>query len=182
MNRGDFPRSVVTVGHSNRDLETFLELLGAHGVRILIDVRSYPNSRRFPHFSEGNLTESLGEVNVEYEHWPRLGGFRGEREGSENTALSSGFQAVADHLNSEEGQAALDDLTGMLQKRGENGVVALMCAEKDPGRCHRRLISDHLVARDRSVTHVIDEGETRNHELHQHAQTRNRKVYYPGLL
>lgn len=173
---------VRTIGHSNRSLEDFLDVLDGAGVELLVDVRSHPNSRRFPHFSEGNLETSLSESGIEYKHCPELGGYRDPRKESPNTALSEGFRAVADHLNSEAGQEALRKLeTTILNRDGDSGVI-LMCAEKDYTRCHRRLVADHLTVRGLSVEHIIGKESSEHHSLHPNARPEGRTVKYPGLV
>ena len=173
---------VMTVGHSNRELEEFIELLNRHQVRMLADIRTYPNSRRYPHFSLGNLETSMDDAGIDYQHRPELGGMRSASEASENSALSGGFQAVADHLNSPEGQDALDGLEECIRNQDGDDSTGLMCAEWDPGSCHRSLIADHLLVRGIRVVHRIHPNEVREHELHPHARRKDGRVMYPGLV
>lgn len=170
-----------TLGHSNRDLEEYLDLLESFSIDRIVDVRSHPHSRRFPHFSEGNLKDSLREEDVDYEHWEKLGGRRSPKNDSSNTALDPGFQAVADHLVAEDGQQVLDQLEDSVRSR-DGSSTALMCAEKDPQRCHRKLIADHLTARGLSVHHAVDPNEDREHDLHSNARVKGETVTYPGLV
>src|SRR4029078_325979 len=78
--------TVFTVGHSTRSEEEFVEILKAHGVEVLVDVRSFPGSRRYPQFNRAALSESLAKAGIEYRHEPRLGGRRAPRADSHNTA------------------------------------------------------------------------------------------------
>jgi uncharacterized protein (DUF488 family) len=172
----------ITIGHSDRDFATFSELLVSHGVVRLIDVRRYPNSRRHPQFNEGNLKESLDEKGINYEHWPEIGGYRDPAEDSSNTALEGGFRGVADHLNTEAGQRKLDQLAAMVDSIPQEKSAGLMCAEKDPQHCHRKIISDHLLIRGIQVLHLIEEDKKQPHELHPNARKSNDEVTYPGLL
>ncbi len=182
VENGTQTESVSTVGHSNRDREEFLRLVVNNNIRRIVDVRTYPNSRRYPHFSQGNLRQSLSDVGIQYVHVPELGGLRTAREASHNSALSGGFQAVADHLNTDEGQEALEELESSIREPDSSGTLALLCAERDPDSCHRSLIADHLISRGFSVRHLIDDDEVRDHDLHPHARRKDGRVQYPGLV
>lgn len=182
MEPSDGSPDVVTIGHSDRDFAEFSEFLTDHGVARLIDVRRYPNSRRHPQFNEGNLAESLDEEDIDYEHWPEIGGYRDPAQESSNTALEEGFRGVADHLNTDSGQRTLDELETITEAMSDGDRLALMCAEKEPQRCHRKLIGDHLTVRGIRIRHLIEEDEERDHELHPSARVSDRRVTYPGLL
>jgi uncharacterized protein (DUF488 family) len=80
------PRQIWTVGHSTRDAEEFLSLLTENKIGALADVRQFPGSRRFPQFNAENLKASLARVNIEYFHFPELGGRRKALENSPNIA------------------------------------------------------------------------------------------------
>jgi uncharacterized protein (DUF488 family) len=172
--------SVVTVGHSNRDRQSLVDLLTSHEVTRLIDVRRYPNSRRNPQFNQGNLEHTLPEAGITYEHWPEIGGYRDARNDSPNTALENGFRGVADYLNTETGQEILEQLENRILET--EGLLSLMCAEKDPDRCHRQLISDHLTVRDHEVLHLLSKEQSKPHELHPNARLKSDSVTYPGLI
>lgn len=174
---------VYTIGHSNRKIDEFISLLKHHEVDCLNDVRSYPKSDRFPHFSRRELKDHLAKETIQYDHMPELGGLRDrERLSGKNTALSEGFEAVADYLNDESGQTALDALQAELENRSSSGNTVIMCAEKDYRGCHRRLVSDHLLMRGFEVLHILTQSETVPHELHPNARTGEKRVTYPGLV
>lgn len=157
----------MTVGHSTRTAEQLVELLREAGVRLLVDVRRYPGSRRHPQFSRDALATTLAESGIAYRHEPRLGGRRTARPGSPNTAWrSESFRAYADHIVSDEFQDAL----ASIQRDAADRTVALMCAEAVPWRCHRQLIADVLVSRDVAVEHLIGPGQRRAHELNPAAR------------
>ena len=170
---------VFTIGHSVRPLEEFLELLQAHGVGGLADVRTVPRSRRHPHFSREALERSLPAVGVEYRHFAGLGGLRKPRRDSVNGAWRvEGFRGYADHMAAEEFISALDDLRGFARGR----VVAVMCAEAKWWECHRQLIADALVARGAEVRHIMSARDAPAHQLTAFARVRDGKVTYPALL
>src|SRR5689334_2724993 len=132
---------IWTVGHSTRSGDEFIEILRAQAIEVLVDVRTYPGSRRYPQFNRAALAESLAAVGIRYLHEPRLGGRRRARPDSHNTAWrNEQFRGYADHMETDEfknGVRALLELAA-------NARVAVMCAEAVWWRCHRSLIADYL--------------------------------------
>ena len=59
-------RVLSTVGHSNLDFTEFLKLLIDGAVELLVDVRSRPQSARFPQFSQQVLEKSLENESITY--------------------------------------------------------------------------------------------------------------------
>lgn len=160
---------VFTVGHSTRPIAELLALLAGNGVRTLVDVRRFPGSRRHPQFSRDALATSLAEAGIRYVHEPDLGGRRAARPDSPHTAWRvDAFRGYADHMETPEFQAALDRLIG--RAAAEEAPVAILCAEAVPWRCHRRLISDALVARGIDVLHIMGPGRADPHELDANAR------------
>src|SRR5262245_39019937 len=97
------PPLVLTVGHSTRPLDEFLELLKRHGVTQIVDVRRMPRSRRYPHFSIDRLPRSLAVAGLGYTHLPGLGGLRRARRDSPNAGWRNpSFQGYADHMRTAE--------------------------------------------------------------------------------
>jgi uncharacterized protein (DUF488 family) len=159
--------TVFTIGHSTRSIEELLDLLREHGVQVLADVRRYPMSRRHPQFSRDSLAASLEEAGIHYMHEPDLGGRRAPRPGSPHTAWRvEAFRGYADHMETPAFAAALE----RLMERAGREVVAILCAEAVPWRCHRRLISDALVARGVEVLHILAPGRADPHELDPNAR------------
>jgi uncharacterized protein (DUF488 family) len=157
---------VLTVGHSTRPIEELLALLAEHGVQTLVDVRRFPGSRRHPQFSRDALAASLAEAGIQYIHEPDLGGRRAARPDSPHTAWRvEAFRGYADHMETPEFAAALDRLI----QRSTQETVAILCAEALPWRCHRRMISDALVARGLPVLHILGPGRADPHELNADA-------------
>jgi uncharacterized protein (DUF488 family) len=157
---------VLTVGHSTRPIEELLALLAEHGVQTLVDVRRFPGSRRHPQFSRDALAASLAEAGIQYVHEPDLGGRRAARPDSPHTAWRvEAFRGYADHMETPEFAAALDRLI----ERANHETVVILCAEAVPWRCHRRLISDALVARGLPVLHILGPGRADPHELNADA-------------
>ncbi|MBI2072207.1 MAG: DUF488 domain-containing protein [Gemmatimonadetes bacterium] len=127
---------LYTIGHSTHTLEEFLALLRQHAIKVLVDVRRFPTSRRHPHFVREALAEALRGAGVEYVHEPQLGGWRSARPDSPNTAWrTKGFQGYADHMGTPEFGTALARIVAL----GSERATAVMCAEITPWRCHRQL-------------------------------------------
>ena len=166
-----------TVGHSTHPIEKFLEILGAGDIELLADVRRFPGSRRHPQFNQDALAESLAAAGIAYRHFVALGGRRSERlPDSPNTAWRvEQFNAYADHMQSAEFLAALDEL--MRPARGQR--TAIMCSEALPQQCHRRLISDALVVRDWQVRHLLSTKRIEDHQLTPFARASGTVVTYP---
>ncbi|MFQ5888632.1 MAG: DUF488 family protein [Gemmatimonadota bacterium] len=174
----DLGHPIFTIGHSTRSTEMFLRLLRGHDVRVLVDVRRFPGSRRHPHFSRAVLTRDLAASRIEYRHEEDLGGRRLPGPNSPNLALRSpGFRAYADHMATPAFAAAVTRLLDESIRR----AVAVMCAEALPWRCHRWLLSDGLVARGASVVHILGPGRTQPHQLHPDAEVlHGGTVRYPA--
>lgn len=170
---------VFTIGHSTRPIEELLALLAEPGVELLMDVRRYPGSRRHPQFSRDALAEALSAAGIHYMHEPRLGGRRQPRPGSPHTAWRvEAFRAYADHMETPEFQDALENLMRLSRET----TVAILCAEAVPWRCHRRLISDALVARGLDVRHILGPGRADRHEIDPNARVLEggRRLVYAG--
>ena len=169
------PAKLLTIGHSTRSLDDFLELLKREGVTHLADVRAFPVSARYPHFSRDNLERSLPGYGITYSHHPSLGGRRPARRDSHNTQWrNSGFRGYADYMETREFSYAIDDLLGIAGR----AVTAIMCAEAVPWRCHRSLISDAVLARGTPVFHIMD-GNAEPHRLTSFARVDdNKRVRY----
>lgn len=156
------PIPIFTLGHSTRSLEDFLALLAEHGVEVLVDVRRYPGSRRFPHFRRESLSAALSAAGIAYHHLPGLGGRRKPRPDSPHTYWkNAGFGAYADHMETAEFGEAFAELQALASERR----AALMCAEAVPWRCHRQLVADALVAGGRRVIHILGTGQSADHVL-----------------
>src|SRR5258708_5883696 len=130
-----------TIGHSTRPFEELLEALRSFEIKILVDVRSFPGSRRYPQFNREQLKLTLAVAGIEYQHFPELGGRRRARPDSLNmTWRNESFRGYADHMETEAFRRGITRLLNIARAR----ATALMCAEAVSWRCHRSLISDYL--------------------------------------
>jgi uncharacterized protein (DUF488 family) len=168
------PDRLFTIGHSTRSFAEVLELLRREGVRHLIDVRAFPASRRYPHFSKESLESSLPAASIRYTHFPELGGRRKGSVDSRNVQWrNAGFRAYADYMETAEFDSALDSLL----VHAAESVTAVMCAEAVPWRCHRTLISDAAEARGVQVFHILDSATSR-HTITSFAAVEDLRVRY----
>lgn len=167
---------MMTIGHSNRSIEEFLEILKAHGVDLVVDVRSIPRSRHNPQFNRESLPGALAAVGIGYRHMPGLGGLRHPRKDSPNAGWrNSGFRGYADYMRTPEFEASLAELERL--ERGNR--AAIMCAESLPWRCHRSLIADALLVRGVPVWHLMSAGTRNPHRLTSFARVEGTAVSYP---
>lgn len=170
---------VLTVGHSTRTFEQLAGLIGENGVDHLVDVRSFPRSRRHPWFNADALSSELRtHRGIEYSYLRGLGGRRTPQHDSPNQGWHNfSFQGYADHMRTEEFR---EDLERLLELCGSGQRVCLMCSEAVPWRCHRRMISDALLIRGFPVEHILDERQQRTHTLTPWAEVVGRtELIYP---
>lgn len=169
--------TIYTIGHSTRTLAEFLDLLRAHGVQTVIDVRRYPGSRRHPQFGSESLELSLRAEGFGYRHAIELGGRRTPNKSSPHTAWrSASFRAYADYMDT----AAFQQELRRLIDAAATERQAIMCAEAVPWRCHRQLIADALTARGVEVRHILTATREDLHVLSEHAVvTGDSRVAYP---
>jgi uncharacterized protein (DUF488 family) len=168
---------VLTVGHSTRPIEEFIELLVAHGVTQLIDVRTVPRSRHNPQFNAETLPGQLTAANIGYAHAASLGGFRRTTPASPNTGWRNlSFRGYADYMQSED---FADDLFGLIEL-ARRDRVALMCAEAVPWRCHRSLIADALLVHGVASCEIVGAKRLQAHRLTPFAEVRGVSITYPS--
>ena len=152
---------IWTIGHSTRGIDEFISLLEENKIKLLVDVRAGPGSRRHPQFNKDALAESLSAHGIRYEHFLELGGRRRPRSDSKNTAWrNASFRGYADYMETEEFHKGVERLLGLAR---EAGRVAIMCAEAVWWRCHRSLISDYLKVRGIEVMHILDANKIEPH-------------------
>ena len=169
-------RTIYTIGHSTRTIDQFIELLKAHSIEELVDVRTVPKSRHNPQFSSDALAESLRQAGLQYRHMGALGGLRHARKDSINTGWENeSFRGYADYMATPEFQAVLEQLEALAEER----TVAIMCAEAVPWRCHRSLIADALTVRGWQVLHITSKKTAKPHELTPFLQVQDGILTYP---
>jgi uncharacterized protein (DUF488 family) len=168
---------VFTIGHGTRPADELVECLREAGARTLVDVRRYPSSRRNPQFDGPVLAHTLAEAGIGYRHAVELGGRRSSEPGEElfGCIRTAGFRSYAARMGTDHWQQALDAALS-------EPAPCLMCAETYWARCHRRLISELLVARGHDVWHLLRPGKRERHRLWDDAEARNGRLYLCGAL
>ena len=169
---------VCTIGHSNRPIDAFIELLRNNEIARVLDVRTMPRSRHNPQFNRDELPVSLQAVGISYIHIPGLGGLRHTRADSPNTGWRNlSFRGYADYMQSPESAENVERIAEMA--RAER--CTLMCAEAVPWRCHRSMIGDALVVRGFRVEDIIGPAARRPHALTAFAHVEGTRITYPPL-
>lgn len=166
---------IYTIGHSTHTLEEFMAMLKSFNIELLADIRSFPGSRKFPHFNRENLPASLAENNIEYIHLKNLGGRRKVNPDSCNTGWRvAAFRGYADYMETESFNIAIEQL----EKIASQKRVAYMCAEAVWWRCHRSLVSDYLKNEGWTVLHIMDVGKSTEHPYTSPAKIIDGKLDY----
>jgi uncharacterized protein (DUF488 family) len=170
---------IYTIGHSTHTAGQFLDLLRAHEIRQVADIRAIPQSRRHPHFGQAALRDFLQLHGITYRHFPDLGGRRRPRPDSSNTAWRvDAFRGYADYMQTEPFQRAVDSLLHFAAV----DYTTVMCAESVWWRCHRRLLADALLVREVPVLHILSGAAPKPHEVSEFARVDQDLVTYPGLI
>lgn len=137
---------IYTIGHSTRSLEEFLNILKLFRVEIVIDVRRFPSSKKFPWFNKESLKKELEKNKIRYLHFPELGGYR--KEGYETFSKTKDF---------------FDAIEKMLKIINKNSVI--LCSEFKWWKCHRRYIAAYLAKLGYTVIHIFNKNKTQEHKL-----------------
>lgn len=176
--RSGSAETLYTVGHSTRSTRELLELLRAHGVEQIVDVRTIPRSRHNPQFNGPALARSLRAARLRYRHLKALGGLRHARPDSVNLGWrNASFRGYADYMQTEEFAAGLTTLEQISRRR----PTAIMCAEAVPWRCHRSLIADALTVAGWRVLHIQSRRTARPHRRTPFLRVRAGTLRYPAL-
>ena len=169
-------RTLYTIGHSTRTARELVELLRAHGVEQVLDVRTMPKSRHNPQFNRPALSRSLHAVKIGYRHIKALGGLRHPRPDSINLGWrNASFRGYADYMQTDDFLAGVDRLKELAARR----CTAIMCAEALPWRCHRSLIADALTVAGWRVLHIQSRETARPHKRTPFLRVRSGRVVYP---
>jgi len=167
---------IWTIGHSTRAIDEFISLLEENEIKLLVDVRAWPGSKRYPQFNKDALAESLNAQGIHYEHFPELGGKRKSKPDSRNTAWrNASFRGYADYMETEQFQKGIERLLDVV---AEAGPTAIMCAEAVWWGCHRSLIADYLKARGMKVLHVLGANKVEPHPYTSAARIVNGELSY----
>jgi uncharacterized protein (DUF488 family) len=165
------------VGHSTRDFDEMLAILRNNDITHLVDVRSFPSSRKFPQWNQPEIIDAL-PPDIEYVWIPKLGDRRHTPKGvpSVNGPWKvKAFRVYADYMDSDEFKEGLNELLEL----AEHGRPAIMCSEAVPWRCHRRLITDALIVAGAQVAGIMSATTVKPAVLHEDAHVRDGHLTYP---
>ena len=167
---------IYTIGHSNRPLDKFIDLLQRNEIVRVLDVRTIPRSRHNPQFNQDALPSSLDAAQIFYVHLPGLGGLRHARADSPNTGWHNlSFRGYADYMQSSD----FADNVQWVANLARTERCVLMCAEAVPWRCHRSMIGDALLVRGIRVEDIIGPKGRKPHVLTAFAHVEGTQVTYP---
>ncbi len=167
--------TIWTIGHSTRTLEEFLQMLKSFEIELLVDVRHYPGSRKFPQFNKESMEKTIPENRIEYKHIVELGGRRKVDPNSTNDAWRlDSFKGYADYMETPQFQEALT----ILKKLATEKRTAIMCAEAVWWSCHRSMISDALKVEGWKVMHIMSQKTATEHPYTAPARIVEGKLNY----
>lgn len=166
---------IYTIGHSNSSQAEFISALQSVGIKTLVDVRSHPQSTRYPHFSEEPLRRSLEDVGIHY-HWAgrQLGGRRSVKPDTLHRALHEDMQGYADYMETDAFKCSAVQLINL----ATSDMTCVMCAEALPEQCHRSLIADYLILQGTQVFHLLPQSEMAEHHLRPEARRESTELIY----
>lgn len=169
---------IYSIGHSTHPAGEFIELLQAHGITKVIDIRTIPKSRHNPQFNQVELSHALASAGITYQHLKELGGLRHTSKESPNQGWkNASFRGFADYMQTEDFAAGLEQLKQLAAEE----KAAMMCAEAVPWRCHRSLVADALVVAGWQVLHIQTKKTAGPHQLTAFLRVEDGKLTYPAL-
>lgn len=175
MNSAQQNKIIWTLGHSTRTRDEFIEMLRSFQIELVVDIRSYPGSRKFPQFNKEALEISLPENKVQYIHLKNLGGRRKANPDSKNTAWRhTAFRGYADYMDTDAFKEGITEL----EKLGLEQRTAYMCSEAVWWRCHRSMVSDYLKVQGWKVMHIMGIGKEEEHPYTSPARIVNGELSY----
>jgi uncharacterized protein (DUF488 family) len=176
------PRPFYTIGHSTRTIDEFVDLLRGPDVRLVVDVRTVPRSRTNPQYNRDALPDTLAQFQIGYEHVAALGGLRGHKKDMPPDVngfwQNASFHNYADYALTDTFREGL----AHLREIGHATTCAIMCAEAVWWRCHRRIISDYLLAAGETVFHILGPGHIEPAHMNEGARPDGERVTYPALI
>ncbi|MEO9022303.1 MAG: DUF488 domain-containing protein [Ginsengibacter sp.] len=168
-------KTIWTIGHSTRTLEELVEMLHSFQIEMLVDIRSYPGSRRYPQFNKEALEVSIPQNHILYTHLKSLGGRRKVNPDSKNTAWRHvAFRGYADYMETKDFKKGIEDLETIAIKQR----TAYMCSEAVWWRCHRSMVSDYLKVHGWEVMHIMALGKEQEHPYTAPARIENGELSY----
>ena len=175
MIRSEQNKTIWTIGHSTRTLVDFISMLHSFKIELIVDIRSYPGSRKFPQFNKEALEISLPENKIQYVHLRDLGGRRKVHPDSKNTVWRHiAFRGYADYMETVSFKEGIKELEKIALKQR----TAYMCSEAVWWRCHRSMVSDYLKVHGWNVMHIMAIGKEDEHPYTSPARIVNGELSY----
>lgn len=166
------------MGHSTLSLEALFRRLVGHRIERVADVRRYPASRRHPQVNRETISTFLGARGLGYRWFEALGGRRRglpRRDSPNGGWREEGFRRYADYALTPAFAAAFDAFASW----SSGSRTAILCAEAEWRRCHRRLLADRLAKGGWKVWHIQDETTSEIHEVRSLVRTTPAGLVYP---
>jgi len=168
-------KEIWTIGHSTRTIDHFIGMLQSFNIEEVVDIRSFPGSRRYPHFNKEALENSLPANGIRYTHLKDLGGRRPAKPDSINTGWhNAAFRGFADYIQTDDFKKGIQELEAI----AETQRTCYMCSEAVWWRCHRSLVSDFLKLKGWKVYDIMEMGKAEEHPYTQPAKIINGKLSY----
>lgn len=170
-------KQIFTIGHSNRSWSDFVSILLKNCINMVVDVRRFPGSRRYPHFNKATMTELLTHKNIEYIHIEKLGGRREKTDLAHNSNShwqNKSSQAYANYMKTQSFKEGIHEILLV----AKHNTISIMCAEALPWRCHRRFISDYLTMLGLKVLDILNTKEPYHHVFTSFAQIIDGEIRY----
>ncbi len=165
-----------TMGFSTRTWDETLQILSAHSIQRVIDIRTLPGSKRTPQFNLEHLRTELPRARIEYIHMKSLGGLRKPKPVTVNSAWrNDSFRGYADYMQTLEFIEALNTLRELVAEK----TSVYCCTEAVFWRCHRQLVSDALLIRGLKIGHIFSATKVEPHKLTDFARVDGAKITYP---
>lgn len=169
-------RTIYTLGHSTRTQQEFLSILHAFPINTVVDIRTIPRSRKNPQYDQEEFKTWLSENDIDYVHFPDLGGLRHARKDSVNGGWkNASFRGYADYMQTAEFESAMRELISVASEK----TVVIVCAEAVPWRCHRSLVGDALLVRGIEVLDIMSTSVSKPHKLTPWAHVEGLRITYP---
>ncbi len=179
MKKAEQESIIWTIGHSTHTLEKFIDMLKSFKIELVADIRSFPGSRKFPHFNKEAMEISLPQNNIQYIHLKNLGGRRKANVDSKNTVWRHvAFRGYADYMETDAFKEGIKEL----EKIAMNQRTACMCSEAVWWRCHRSMVSDYLKVHGWKVMHIMAMGKEDEHPYTAPARIVNGELTYENEL
>ncbi|WP_395147324.1 DUF488 family protein [Moraxella atlantae] len=145
--------TIFSIGHGNRSFEDFFDILNSYNIEFLIDVRSNPRSRFYPHFNRKNLETNSSSFGIRYLF---LGDTLGGKPKDRSCYDAEGH---VDYDLVMEKEFFKDSANRLLVANAKKIRVACMCSETKPCECHRsKMIGEYLKKYDIEMQHIDKEG------------------------